>query len=750
MFSPQSRFKSRTGSINRHARKLTRARFNLETLEERRVPTAIVPVGAASTGAAIAETMSVPTYLPGLRPATPVIATIMARSASEIDLTWSASTGATGYQVEDSSNGGSTWAVIGSTTAPSDAVTNLNPATTYSFAVEATGPSGNSNVSQAASALTYPAAPTVKVTYEGLSDIEISWNPVPGANDYGIQVGSASPVMVPATETSYWAVGLASGTPYSFTVTAYDLAGGTPSTSVIGTTYAQAPSPTVTAASSSELDLQWKPVSGYAISYQVSIATYSNGNLLSQQTESVPYNPFLTNDTDKLTNLSASDYYIITVGSHDAAGTSWASPMTASTSMSNPAGLSATPESPYDIYLNWQSVPDATGYAVYYSSNGGATWTASASVSAPATGDSVTTLNAATTYTFEVQAFNSAIASSGVYQSAMTLPGATTVKATAVSASEIDLTWNAIPGATSYTVEQGTTKIATLTGNSSTSYKDTGLAAGTTYSFTVIASDASGGTLSAPVSTITYPALPTVNITGDYSTEIDLDWNAVQGATGYTIYEMLSFSSYKVFTQTGNSNTTFKATGLTPDTTYYFMVGATDASGTNLSLNNVVQATTLSGPPARLGVFAWQLSVTAGQSMAVTVTAVDQYGSYCDSNINVELTASTGQSWTVPVDDGSGEVYVNFAHAGTVSLQATYASITSPSATVTVDAPTASLNSIWTGYGATPRLRCDGGGRLLDSTVGLWSERFGKLDLGWYRRLWRQHGRAMRRRDNDG
>ncbi len=314
----------------------------------------------------------------------------------------------------------------------------------------------------------------------------------------------------------------------------------------------------------------------------------------------------------------------------------------------------------------------------------------------------MTTLNAATTYTFEVQAFNSAIASSGVYQSAMTLPTATTVTATGVSASEIDLKWNPVPGATSYTVEQGTTKIATLTGNSSTSYKDTGLAAGTTYSFTVIASDASGGTLSAPVSTITYPALPTVNITGDYSTEIDLNWNSVQGATGYTIYEMLSLSSYKVFTQTGNSNTTFKATGLTPDTTYYFMVGASDASGTNLSLNNVVQATTLSGPPATLGVFTWQLSVTAGQSMAVTVTAFDQYGKYSDSNINVELTASTGQSWTVPIDGGSGDVYVNFAHAGTVSLQATYGSITSASATVTVDAPTMSLNSIWTGYAATP------------------------------------------------
>ncbi len=91
MFSSQSRLKSRTGSIKRHARKLTRARLSLEALEERRVPTAMLPVGAAPTGAPAAEMTSTPAYAPILRPATPVIATIMARSASEIDLTWSSS-----------------------------------------------------------------------------------------------------------------------------------------------------------------------------------------------------------------------------------------------------------------------------------------------------------------------------------------------------------------------------------------------------------------------------------------------------------------------------------------------------------------------------------------------------------------------------------------------------------------------------------------------------------------------------------
>jgi hypothetical protein len=69
----------------------------------------------------------------------------------------------------------------------------------------------------------------------------------------------------------------------------------------------------------------------------------------------------------------------------------------------------------------------------------------------------------------------------------------TNLKATAVSASQINLTWTAATdnvGVTGYEVYRGTTKVATI-GNV-TSFGDTGLAASTTYSYTVKARDAAG------------------------------------------------------------------------------------------------------------------------------------------------------------------------------------------------------------------------------------------------------------------
>ena len=108
-------------------------------------------------------------------------------------------------------------------------------------------------------------------------------------------------------------------------------------------------------------------------------------------------------------------------------------------------------------------------------------------------------------------------------------------------------------------------------------------------------------------------------------------------------------SSYSVFTQSGNGNTTFRATGLKPDTNYFFIVGASDASGLNLSTNNIIEGTTPAGPPASLTIQAFPTSVVAGSATTISVSALDAFGKPSSSNVDIELTASTGQSWMVPV-----------------------------------------------------------------------------------------------------
>ncbi len=62
----------------------------------------------------------------------------------------------------------------------------------------------------------------------------------------------------------------------------------------------------------------------------------------------------------------------------------------------------------------------------------------------------------------------------------------TSVSATALGSNLVDVAWSAVPGATSYIISRNGVVIATVTG---TNYLDSGLTAGTGYSYSVIASD---------------------------------------------------------------------------------------------------------------------------------------------------------------------------------------------------------------------------------------------------------------------
>ncbi|WP_342721686.1 PHB depolymerase family esterase [Acidovorax sp. FHTAMBA] len=87
------------------------------------------------------------------------------------------------------------------------------------------------------------------------------------------------------------------------------------------------------------------------------------------------------------------------------------------------------------------------------------------------------------------------------------LPAPTGVSTSGATASSMAIGWNAVAGAASYNVYRNANKVNALPVNA-TSYTDTGLAASTTYSWTVRAADANGaeGATSAPVSATTQAA----------------------------------------------------------------------------------------------------------------------------------------------------------------------------------------------------------------------------------------------------
>ena len=162
-------------------------------------------------------------------------------SSTEIKVAWQASSGATGYRVERSANGGTSWTTAGTTTtATSFNNTGLAPATTYQYRVVATSPNGNSAPSATATATTPrdtapPTPPQNLVAGGAYRSITLSWSASTDAGGSGLagytvwRSTSGAPGtfswIATTTGTSYTNTGLRKNANYWYAVVAHDGAG---------------------------------------------------------------------------------------------------------------------------------------------------------------------------------------------------------------------------------------------------------------------------------------------------------------------------------------------------------------------------------------------------------------------------------------------------------------------------------------------------------------------------------------------
>ena len=165
------------------------------------------------------------------------------------------------------------------------------------------------------------------------------------------------------------------------------------------------------------------------------------------------------------------------------------------------------------------------------------------------------------------------------------LPKATTgVKAKTQATDSITLTWSKTTGATGYRVYQYSSSkgeyVAKASVNGTTTYKVTGLKAGTTYKFKikpyVKADDGTviWGKASSAIASCTRPAKPTIKSLTVSGSKGTLTWNNISGESGYQIYCSTNDGTYSKIGSTSANTVKLSLTGMKPGQTYYFKVRA--------------------------------------------------------------------------------------------------------------------------------------------------------------------------------
>lgn len=500
---------------------------------------------------------------------TPTGLAVVSNSATQVQLSWSAVTVASGYLLyrTDSSQ------PIAALTGTSFTDTKVKPGTTYTYMVASADCSGDpaSPPSSGVSVQTYPL-PTISLSASAtsISSIGLSWTASdaggPGLTNYSVLRDNTLLTPSPINATSYNDTGLAQGR-YTYTVTAYDAAGDSASASATASTY---PPPTISVSavtvSASSIALSWASADtgGPGVhNYNV----YRGATLLTASPITA------TSYTD--TGLAAGTAYSYSVTVYDSVGDPAAANASATTYPLPTVSVTATALSSTSVALSWTAGdsggPGITNYSVY---RNGTLLTTTTS-----TGYTDSGLSAGTGYSYTVTAHDTAgdSGSGSATVSAYSTP-VVSVSATTLSSSSIALSWSASdnggPGLRSYSVYRNGTL---LTSTSATAYTDGGLAPGTSYTYTVTALDAAGDPGSGTVAKSTY-ALPSVSVAANSlsPSSISISWTAGDsGGPGIASYSL--YRNGALLTTT--TSTSYTDTGLAVSTSYSYTVTAVDTAG---------------------------------------------------------------------------------------------------------------------------------------------------------------------------
>jgi chitodextrinase len=689
---------------------------------------------SAKSSAANVTTPAAPDKTP---PSVPTNLHSTATTTTSISLAWNASTdntggsGLAGYHVYRNGT------LIASPSTNSYTDSGLTASTSYSYSVSAYDKAANGSVASGAVSVktatppdtTPPSVPSgLKSTATTTTSVTLSWTAstdTGGSGLAGYHVYRNGTLIASPTTTTYTASGLTATTSYTFSVSAYDnAANGSVASGAITVKTATPPDTTppsvpagltATAANSAQVNLSWTASTDNVgvTSYKI----YRNGSTTALATVTAPATSYQDDA------VSADTAYTYQVTALDAAGNQSAESASASVSTpptpdktppSVPSGLKSTSATTTSVSLTWDASTDNTGgsglagYHVYR--NG----TLIASPSTTTYSDIGLTPD--TSYIYSVSAYdkaaNGSVASDPITVKTATPPDTTppsvptNLHSTATTTTSVSLTWDASTdntggsGLAGYHLYRNGTLIASPSG---TTYVDTGLTSGTSYTYTVSAYDnAANGSVASSAVTVktaippdtTPPSVPAgLTTIATTTTSISISWDAStdtggSGLAGYHLYRngILIASP---------STTTYSDIGLTPDTSYTYSVSAYDNAGNGSVASSAITVKTATPPPPADTTppsVPAGLSATAANSAQVNLSwqastdnvGVTEYKVYRNGSSTALATitapATTYQDAAVSAGTGYSYQVTALDAAGNQSAESTSVSVTTPPA----------------------------------------------------------------------
>lgn len=240
----------------------------------------------------------------------------------------------------------------------------------------------------------------------------------------------------------------------------------------------------------------------------------------------------------------------------------------------------------------------------------------------------------------------------------------------------VSLSWNAVTGASSYTVYYSTTAGVTktngvaITGITATSYSQTGLQNGTTYYYIVTATiggveyDPTSQLSATPTNVTGPPQNPAITklsptVVGKGNTVLTWEAPATLTASSYDVYQATDSSISKTvyknrYTGIGSSTYTYTDAAATPGVTNYYLVTSVNSAGESLN-STVVSLLVQPDPPS-------SFSATGGSDQAslswTASTGATSYNIYRSTSSG--FTPGTGNF----VASASGTSYTDTGLAG--------------------------------------------------------------------------------------